>query len=98
MQVAFHYSIVDGSSSTSSSEELCLIQDQPIVEEGSDLDSMPELEDEIDLDEIDIPELLLSSGVMVTFGGVIFEREQGPPWEEILSQMLEEHDLMEGST
>ena len=29
---------------------------------------------------------------MVTFqeGRVIFEREQGPPWQEVLTQMLEE--------
>ena len=31
---------------------------------------------------------------MVTFreGRVIFEREQGPPWQEVLTQMLEEQD------
>ena len=31
---------------------------------------------------------------MVTFreGRVFFEREQGPPWQEVLTQMLEEQD------
>ena len=25
---------------------------------------------------------------------MIFEREQGPPWQEVLTQMLEEQDLI----
>ena len=35
---------------------------------------------------------------MVTFreGRVIFEREQGPPWQEVLTQMLEEQDSILG--
>ena len=50
---------------------------------GSDSDSMPELEDETNLDSVKIPLWLIPNGVMVTFrrGRVIFEREQGPPWQ-----------------
>ena len=35
-----------------------------------------------------------TQGVMVTFRGgrVIFEREQGPPWQDVLTQMLEEQN------
>ena len=53
----------------------------PVVGEGSDVDSMPELEDETDLDSVEIPLWLIPNGVMVTFRGgrVIFEMEQGPP-------------------
>ena len=29
-------------------------------------------------------------------GRVIFEREQGPPWQEVLTQMLEEQDTILG--
>ena len=67
----------------------------PVIEEDSDLDSMPELEDETNLDTIDIPLWLIPNGVLVTFKGgrVTFEREQGPPWQEVLAQMLEEQSL-----
>ena len=92
--VLFH-ELVSGSSFSSSSvgnnnETLEL----PVVDEGSDLDSMPELEDVPDLDLVEIPWWLIPNGVMVTFreGRVIFEREQGPPWQEVLTQMLEEQD------
>ena len=35
---------------------------------------------------------------MVTFRGgwVIFEREQGPPWQDVLTQMLEEQNSILG--
>ena len=78
----FH-ELVSGSSAGSSSvgdnnETLEL----PVVEGGSDPDSMPELEDEPNLDLVEIPLWLIPNGVMVTFRGgrVIFEREQGPSW------------------
>ena len=58
---------------------------------------MPELEDEINLDTLELPLWLIPSGVAITFRGgrVIFEREQGPPWQEALAQMLAEPDLTE---
>ena len=66
----------------------------PVVEEGSDVDSMPELEDETNLDSVEIPLWLIPQGVMITFRGrrMIFEREQGPPWQEVLAQMLDEQE------
>ena len=90
----FH-ELVSGSSASSSSvgnndETLEL----PPVEEGSDVSSMPELEDETNQDSVEIPLWLIPNGVMVTFRGgrVIFEREQGPPWQDVLTQMLEEQN------
>ena len=92
--VLFH-ELISGSSASSSSvgnnnETLEL----PVGHEESDLDSMPELEDVPNLDSIEIPLWLIPNGVMVTFRGgrVIFEREQGPPWQEVLAQMIEEQD------
>ena len=66
-QVLFH-ELVSGSSASSSSvgnnnETL----DLPVVGEGSDVDSMPELEDETNLDSVKIPLWLIPNGVMVTF-------------------------------
>ena len=94
----FH-ELVSGSSASSSNvgnndETLEL----PVVEEGSDVDSMPELEDETNLDPVEIPLWLIPNGVMVTFRGgrVIFEREQGPPWQDVLTQMLEEQNSILG--
>ena len=96
--VLFH-ELVSGSSASSSSvgnsnETL----DLPVVGEGSDVDSMPELEDETNLDSVEIPLWLIPNGVMVTFRGgrVIFEREQGPPWQDVLTQMLEEQSSIIG--
>ena len=96
--VLFH-ELVSGSSVSSSSvgnnnETLEL----PVADEGSDIDNMPELEDETDLDTVEIPSWLIPNGVMVTFrrGRVIFEREQGPPWQDVLTQMLEEQNLILG--
>ena len=70
----------------------------PVVGEESDVDSMPELEDETNLDPVEIPLWLIPNGVMVTFRGgrVIFEREQGPPWQDVLTQMLEEQNSILG--
>ena len=92
--VLFH-ELVSGSSVGSSSvgnnnETLEL----PVGHEESDLDSMPELEDVPNLDSVEIPLWLIPNGVMVTFraGRVFFEREQGPPWQEVLAQMIEEQD------
>ena len=94
----FH-ELVSGSSASSSSvgnnnETL----ESPVVREGSDVDSMPELEDVTSSDTVEIPLWLIPNGVMVTFRGgrVIFEREQGPPWQEVLTQMLEEQDSILG--
>ena len=39
----------------------------PVVEEGSDVNSMPELEDETNLDSVKIPLWLIPNGVMVIF-------------------------------
>ena len=96
--VLFH-ELISGSSASSSSvgnnnETLEL----PVVGEGSDVDSMPELEDETDLESVEIPLWLIPNGVMVTFRGgrVIFEREQGPPWQDVLTQMLEEQNSILG--
>ena len=94
----FH-ELISGSSVSSSSvgnnnETLEL----PVVGEGSDIDSMPELEDGTNLDSVEIPLWLIPNGVMVTFrrDRVIFEREQGPPWQDVLTQMLEEQNSILG--
>ena len=65
--VLFH-ELISGSSVSSSSvgnnnETLEL----PVEGEGSDVDSMPELEDETNLDSVEIPLWLIPNGVMVTF-------------------------------
>ena len=94
-----YHKLISGSSVSSSSvgdnnETLEL----PVEGEGSDVDSMPELEDETNLDSAKIPLWLIPNGVMVTFrrGRVIFEREQGPPWQDVLTQMLEEQNSILG--
>ena len=72
---ALSHELVSGSSVSSSSvgnnnEALEL----PVADEESDADSMPELEDETNLDSVEIPLWLIPNGVMVTFrrGRVIF--------------------------
>ena len=96
--VLFH-ELVSGSSVSSSSvgnnNETLELQ---VADEGSDIDSMPELEEETNLGSVEIPLWLIPNGVMVTFrrGRVIFEREQGPPWQDVLTQMLEEQNLILG--
>ena len=93
--VLFHELIPDSSSSIGNINETLEL---PVVEEGSDVDSMPELEDETNLDLVEILLWLIPNGVMVTFRGgrVIFEREQGQPWQDVLTQMLEEQNSMLG--
>ena len=97
--VLFHEMISGSSASLSSVENNNDTLELPVVGEESDVDSMPELEDETDLDLVEIPLWLIPNGVMVTFqrGRVIFEREQGPPWQDVLTQMLEEQNLTLGS-
>ena len=95
----FFHELVSGSSNSSSSvgnNDGTL--ELPVVEEGSDVDSMPELEDDTNLGSVEIPLWLIPNGVMVTFRGgrVIFEREQGPPWQDVLTQMVEEQNLILG--
>ena len=96
--VLFHELISGSSVSSSSVESNNETLESPVVDEGSDLDSMPELEDAPNLGLVEIPLWLIPNGVMVTFreGRVIFEREQGPPWQEVLTQMLEEQDSILG--
>ena len=92
--VLFHELISGSSVSSSSVENNNEILESPVVGEGSDVDSMPELEDVTNSDTVEIPLWLIPNGVMVTFrrGRVIFEREQGPPWQDVLTQMLEEQN------
>ena len=92
--VLFHELISGSSVSSSSVENDNEILGPPVVDEESDVDSMPELEDVTNLDTVEIPLWLIPNGVMVTFRGgrVIFEREQGPPWQDVLTQMLEEQN------
>ena len=96
--VIFHELISGSSVSSSSVESNNETLESPVVDKGSDLDSMPEFEDAPNLDLVEIPLWLIPNGVMVTFreGRVIFEREQGPPWQEVLTQMLEEQDSILG--
>ena len=92
--VLFHELISGSSVSSSSVENNNEILESPVVGEGSDVDSMPELEDVTNSGTIEIPLWLIPNGDMVTFRGgrVIFEREQGPPWQDVLTQMLEEQN------
>ena len=92
--LAFHEQVANDSSSSSSIEGANEPNKPPIGEEDTDLDSMPELEDETNLDNIEIPVWLIPQGVILTFRGrrITFEREQGPPWREVLAQMIEEQD------
>ena len=98
MPVLFHELISGSSASSSSVENNNEILESPVVGEGSDVGSMPELEEATNLDSVEIPLWLIPNGVMVTFrrGRVIFEREQGPPWQEVLTQMLEEQNSILG--
>ena len=96
--VFFHELISDSSVSSSSVENNNETLESPVVGEGSDVDSMLGLEDETNSDTVKIPLWLIPNGVMVTFrrGRVIFEREQGPPWQDVLTQMLEEQNSILG--
>ena len=92
--VAFHELTLDDSNSSSDVGSSTTAHELQPVESNSDLDSLPELEDEVDLDTAEIPVWLIPSGVAITFHGgrIIFEREQGPLWQEVLAQMLEEQN------
>ena len=101
--IAFQEFIPIGSSSSSSASNSSTsdeignsneTQELSVLGGDSDLDSMPDLEDEIDVSNIEIPLWLIPQGVMITFRGgrMVFEREQGPPWQEVLAQMLEEQE------
>ena len=96
--VLFHELVSGSSVSSSSVENNNEIVELPVVGEGSDIDSMPELEEVTNSDTVEIPLWLIPNGVMVTFRGgrVTFEREQGPPWQDVLTQMLEEQNSMLG--
>ena len=96
--VLFHELISGSSTSSSSVGNNNEILESPVAGEESDVDSMPELEDVNNSDTVEIPLWLIPNGVMVTFrrGRVIFEREQGPPWQDVLTQMLEEQNSVLG--
>ena len=96
--VLFHELVSGSSVRTSSVGNNDETLELPVADEGSDIDSMPELEDETNLHSVEIPLWLIPNGVMVTFqrGRVIFGREQGPPWQDVLTQMLEEQNLILG--
>ena len=65
----FHELISGSSVSSSSVENNNETLELPVLGEGSDIDSMPELEDETNLDAVEIPLWLIPNGVMVTFRG-----------------------------
>ena len=92
--VVFHEFISGDLDRLSEEENRDIVHRLPAVEEGSGDDSMPELEDELNLDTIEILLWLIPRGVTITFRGgrIEFEREQGPPWQEVLAQMLAEQD------
>ena len=101
--IAFQEFIPIGSSSSSSSSNSSTsdgignsneTQELSVLGGDSDLNSMPDLEDEIDVRNVEIPLWLIPQGVIITFRGgrIVFEREQGPPWQEALAQMLEEQE------
>ena len=96
--VLFHELISGSSASSNSVGNSNETLELPVVGEGSDVDSKPELEDETDLDLVEIPLWLIPNGIMVTLRGgrVIFDREQGPPWQDVLTQMLEEQNSILG--
>ena len=63
----FHELISGSLVSSSSVENNNEIVESPVVGEGSDVDSMPELEDATNSDTVEIPLWLIPNGVMVTF-------------------------------
>ena len=63
----FHELVSGSSVSSSSVENNDETLELPVVEEGSDVDSMPELEDETNVGSVEIPLWLIPNGVMVTF-------------------------------
>ena len=71
--VLFHELISGSSVSSSSVENNNETLESLVVDEGSDVDSMPELEDETNLDLVEIPLWLIPNGVMITY----FLKRQG---------------------
>ena len=71
--VAFHEFIFSSSSSSSEVEDHNETQELLVrggdSDPDSDLDSMPELEDDVDVSTIEIPLWLIPNGVLVTFRG-----------------------------
>ena len=67
--VVFHELIPDDPESSNEEETKSVTYRLPVVEENSHADSMPELEDETDLDAIDILWWLIPRGVVITFRG-----------------------------
>ena len=65
--VLFHELVSGSSVSSSSVENNNETLELPVTDEGSDIDSMPELEDETNLYSVEIPLWLIPNGVMVTF-------------------------------
>ena len=65
--VVFHVFIAPSSGSSSDIENHNREQELPVAREDSGLDSMPELEDETNLDSVEIPWWLIPHGVVVTF-------------------------------
>ena len=59
----FHELISGSSASSSSVENNNEILESPVVDEGSDVDSMPELEDVTNLDSVKIPWWLIPNGL-----------------------------------
>ena len=92
--VAFHEFISSETSSTSEIGNPNEARETSACEGDSDLDSIPELEDDIGLDTLEIPVWLIPQGVIINFcnSRVTFGTEQGPPWQEVLTQMLEEQN------
>ena len=63
----FHETVSGSSASSSNVGNSGEILGLPVVGEGSDIDSMPELEDDTNLDSVEIPWWLIPNGVIVTF-------------------------------
>ena len=63
----FHELVSGSSVSSRSVENNDETLESPVVGEGSDVDSMPELEDATNSDTVEIPLWLIPKGVMVTF-------------------------------
>ena len=62
----FHELISGSSASSGIVENNNEVLESPVVGEGSDIDSMPELEEAANLDSVEIPLWLIPNGVMVT--------------------------------
>ena len=67
--VAFQEFIPIGSSSSSKVGDPNETQELSVVGGDSDIDSMPELEDEVDASAIEIPLWLIPNGVLIAFRG-----------------------------